>query len=152
MLTKRMYGTEMSPVRGPFGLYSGQMRGGITKIQHNAGWFNRAGELLGWGDLCAVDFLAIASTLPHGTPFVVLSEDAWRFNHADVKRAGITNYDYERPGTDWVVRHADKIVRNERCYVVERSWTRSDSRWETYGELPFRVISREAARQIILFG
>lgn len=142
-LTKRMYGTEINSIRGPFGLRSGQMSGGGGKIQHNAGWFNRQGQLLGWGDMGPSDFTAIAAELPQDEVFVVLDEEAWRFNGKE---------DYEEQGTDHVVAHADMIVRNGRCYIVDRHWDRHDSRWQTVRGIRFRFINREAARQIILFG
>lgn len=144
MLTKRMFGTEMSPVRGPFGLCSGMMCGDDGKIRHNAGWFNRKGELLGWGDMGPRAFTAIATELPRDEMFIILGESAWRF---DFRAHGIT--DYEQPGTDYVVRKADMLIRSGRCYTVDVS---DGSRWETRRGIDFRVISREAARQIILFG
>lgn len=145
-LTKRMYGTEMSSVRGPFGLRSGQMCRDGVKVKHNAGWFNRAGELLGWGDMSTADFAAIATELPRDEVFIVLDEYAWRFDFRD---HGIV--DYERPGVDYVVAKASSLVRNGRCYIIG-GHQHHGTRWEHYRGLRFRVITKEAARQIILFG
>jgi len=73
------------------GLYTGQMRGpnpnyqgpptgnkNIVVIGHNAGWFNEAGEKLGWGDLSQLDIEKLMVSLEHGEKFFIVEEEAWR--------------------------------------------------------------------------
>ena len=55
----------------------------VTKkvIFHNAGWYNKKGDEIGWGDLSFGDLLNIKTGLRTGEVFIVLSE----LNRSDKK-------------------------------------------------------------------
>lgn len=55
-----------------FGIHEGQVR--ADDFVHNGGWYNAAGEKLGWGDLTGRDIERIASELIEGEAFYILSE------------------------------------------------------------------------------
>ena len=72
-LTKGMFGTELNPVEH-FGLSCGLMYSSNTSIGHNAGWFNRDGERLGWGDISNWHVRRIQDQLEPTQFFIVLPE------------------------------------------------------------------------------
>ena len=55
-----------------FGIHEGAIR--ADDFIHNGGWYNAAGEKLGWGDLAGRDIERIASELVEGEAFYILSE------------------------------------------------------------------------------
>ena len=76
-LTKGMFGmgygrVDSRPARELFGFSSGH----ISKqdLIHNGGWYNKAGEWLGWGDLSPLNLKRLAEVLEEGEMFVVLYE------------------------------------------------------------------------------
>jgi hypothetical protein len=76
-LTRGMFGmgddgVDPRPARALFGFSSGN----CVRIDfvHNGGWYNKAGEWLGWGDLCPSDLERIAAVLDEGEMFVILRE------------------------------------------------------------------------------
>jgi hypothetical protein len=121
-LTKNMYGTESRRTGNLFGLACGQMRG--RQFVHNGGWYNKAGEKLGWGDLSVDDFMTIALELEEGEVFIVLHERAsfWQF----VTRPGLlgsdaqTAVDINSPGLDYVSENAAYIIAPCEIFVVDR--------------------------------
>lgn len=58
---------------GQLSLREGQLRT-ITQVAHNAGWADRFGQPIGWGDLNPADLHRVASALPPGEAFVAVSE------------------------------------------------------------------------------
>jgi hypothetical protein len=120
-LTKGMYGTEFNQTSGLFGLRCGQMRNIGT---HNSGWYNRAGEKIGFGDLTVGDFERIASELEDNDMFIVLKEDDsfWNF----VTKPGLvgsmasTSPDVQAPGVDYVAEHAQYAIVASEMYVIDK--------------------------------
>lgn len=120
-LVKGMYGHEFSPTRNaPFGLMCGQMRA-RSSFGHNAGWYNKKGEKLGFGDLNGKDIQNIQNGLEQDELFIILSELAsfWKFvrrpgavgSMADVDR----QKEYE-PGQEYVSKHFMYCVTKEKVF------------------------------------
>jgi len=91
----------------------GQMR--ATDTFHNAGWYNRAGDKIGWGDLDYREVAEIPSRLSSGELLYVLPEykSFW-----DLKDAGL---DESRPGLDWIWEHAEATVTKNGIIII-RDW------------------------------
>lgn len=119
MLKKGMYPDRGSP--GRFGLRSAQLRARDDTIVRDAGWYNGAGEKLGWGDLSDGDFKRIAAELKRDEMFVVLDQRASHFaflfpeSHAWAKPNGRPN----APGRAYVARHARYAILPGRVCVID---------------------------------
>ena len=102
-LTQGMYGSEMSRKSNLFGLRCGQMHA-HPKFTHNSGWFNKAGEKLGWGDLSGADMLRIAGELKSGETFTVLGEgdSYWELCGGDLSESN--------PGLDYIEKCAMYVL------------------------------------------
>ncbi|MFA5830562.1 MAG: hypothetical protein WC878_01905 [Candidatus Paceibacterota bacterium] len=116
-LVKGMYGSERKPTGDLFGLRCGQERF-KNRIIHNGGWYNQAGEKLGWGDLSREDFERISKELDYGGElFIVLNshDSFWKFT---------TNFDgfnVGSPGIDYVTKHAQYIILRNQLYKIDTS-------------------------------
>ena len=119
------------------GLHSGQMRNSPTRA-HNGGWYNAAGEKLGWGDLTLEDLERVAGLLEPNDVFVVLPESAsfWGFvthNPGTTGAACTTDPTELSPGVDYVVEHAylmavDGVVHDVDRPELDRSMTQEELR------------------------
>ncbi len=74
-LTRGMFGmggVDPRPARALFGFSSGN----YARIDfiHNGGWYNKAGEWLGWGDLSPSDLERIAAVIEDDELFVIVHE------------------------------------------------------------------------------
>lgn len=157
-LTKGMYGTQLEPRVGLFGLHCGQLCSGLVRIFKNAGWYNKRGERLGWGDLSQKNLREIFKEIPDGEIFIILGEtDAfWNF----VTKLGVvgslckTKSRIQAPGIDYVFNKCRAIVaRNKLYYVIndgtkERDMKSERGAWKVSG-LKFMVINRKTARALI---
>src|SRR6185369_424422 len=80
----------------------------------NAGWYNKAGEKLGWGDLSTDDFFRIRRELEDGEMFIILSERDSFWNFATqpglLGHNVVTKPDVEAPGVDYVAAKARYII------------------------------------------
>lgn len=80
-LIQGMFGSEFNPKKAdafPY-LRCGQMRS--LYFCHNAGWYNKHGEKIGWGDLNLSDFKKLRDGLLSTEAFLILSESDsfWKF-------------------------------------------------------------------------
>jgi hypothetical protein len=122
----------------PFGMQYGQIQCRPEKITHNSGWYNGAGEELGFGDLSDENALTLCRELEDGDLFVVLSEE-------DTARYTTT------PGPEYVADRCMMVIALGRMFKVD-----------CYGEMPpgkralgraiFETITKEEARALILEG
>lgn len=123
-LIKSMYGSEFYPVDprdSRFGLNTGQMRS--LSMTHNSGWYNKAGEKLGWGDLSPQDFERIKAELEDGELFIILGErdSFWNFV-TEIGKTGATSTvtpDVEAPGVDYVVEKASYVITRDGIYYLD---------------------------------
>ncbi|MBU6427357.1 hypothetical protein KGQ27_03975 [Patescibacteria group bacterium] len=153
-LTKGMYGHEFHPTSEQFGLSCGQMRG--EQIVHNGGWYNKAGEKLGWGDLGPRDFLRVSNEMDDGDLFIVLPEQAsfWNF----VTRPGIVGGmsavkpDVNAPGVDYVAENARYIITRHQCYLVDECGFCKDKDIVLHHGVAFKPLTKEAAKKFIAEG
>lgn len=105
-----------------FGLREAQMRVSSEKCAHNAGWYNAAGERLGWGDLSFADLAAIAAGLEEGDVFIVLPEVQAHFAFVFPRRFRWVGRrrTADAPGPAYVRRHAQYAVVKGRPYAIDR--------------------------------
>lgn len=152
-LTKGLYGHEFESKSRLFGLRCGQMRGGPAKLTHNSGWYNKAGEKLGFGDLSTEDFQRIYAELNDDEMFIVLGErdSFWNF----VTRPGLIGSmaevkpDVEAPGVDYVAEHCVYVIDRNGIYLVDSYGSRKETMVNVQG-LPFKVLTREAVKALIV--
>jgi hypothetical protein len=122
-----------------FGLSDGQMRRGDAKITHNSGWYNKSGEILGWGgDLAVADMKRIREGLEPGELFIILSDQ-------DARYARSGKPDLDAPGVTYVAGHCRYIIDREKIYVIREY---KESSWTIDGVTP-ELISRTRAKKII---
>lgn len=148
-LTKGMYGHEFNPTGEMFGLRCGQMRGGDTRMTRNSGWYNKAGEKLGFGDLSAKDFQRIASELEDGELFVILGEQDsfWNF----VGSMAETKPMVEAPGVDYVAEHAIYVIARNQLYRVDHWGYLKENTMEWRG-LQFKLLKQETVKALMIAG
>lgn len=80
---------------------------------HNAGWYNKLGEKIGWGDLSVVCLQNIPRLLPPGEVFVVLSEGD---SHWQVPKGTDPN----NPGLEYLASIAMAVATPTGWYVLPR--------------------------------
>ncbi len=150
-LTKGVYGHEFRPASNLFGLSCGQIRS--KDFVHNGGWYNRAGEKLGWGDLSVDDFQRIYRELNDDELFIILGErdSFWNF----VTRPGLigsmaeTEPTVEAPGVDYVAEKCRFIIGRNGLYLVDEYGSRKEDIVNIDG-LPFRVLTCDTAKTLIV--
>ncbi len=163
-LTKGMFGSEFDSKSPIFEIHTGQQRS--PSIVHNGGWYNKAGEKLGWGDLNDRDFKQISKGLEKDQLFIVLNErdSFWNFVNFDKPfaygwQAG-TKPDEKAPGVDYVVNHARYIISSSKIYCIDEYKNYNDGDifdWEK--ELPhlkmkiaFTMLKREGVSKLVKEG
>lgn len=145
-LTKGMYGSQFERASRLFGLSCGQIRG--KDFVHNGGWYNKAGEKLGWGDLAVEDFQKIRRELEEGEMFIILGEQDsfWNFTTTP----GLLGHNWgtkptiEAPGVDYVAAKARFIITKDGYHFVD-DHSRKDE-WVNFDGLEFRVVPRANAK------
>ena len=150
-LTKGMYGHQFNPTDRTFGIACGQIRN--RDMIHNGGWYNKAGEKLGWGDLSPDDFMRIRRELEDGELFIILYEQDsfWNF----VLRPGLIGSmaqvkpDVEAPGVDYVTQKCAYIIGNGKFYVVPDYRMAADAETMERDGMLFSVLSRDEAKNLI---
>jgi hypothetical protein len=136
-----------------FGLMGGQCRNRATSLARNAGWYNKTGEKLGWGDLSVLDARRIAAGLRKGELFLVLSEKAaWLDFVTHVKR-GRKSYmkispREKAPGKRYVADHATYVFAPRKLYLVDRYGVLKRRVWR-YRGLVFEVIRPDRLEELI---
>lgn len=145
MLTKGIYGAEFSGNTGPFGLKTGQMRGGKDRLSKNHGWYNKAGEKLGFGDLATRDIARIMCEIPEDELFITLGEQDsfWAFTKrtpgAVIGSQMQKTPEEAAPGTEYVAEHARHIFALGKAYMVDEFGSQSKNTWMHDGVV-FHVI------------
>jgi hypothetical protein len=152
-LKKEMYYRERGRrPSGLFGLLNGQLSGRRVRAAKNAGWYNRDGEKLGWGDLSFDDIVRIRDGLRPGELFITLGErdSFWAF----VTRLGGPVGAMHRvrrkeraPGVRYVIDHCSFIIAPGKLYLVSR-YPETRKTWRPRG-LRFRIIDLDAARALV---
>lgn len=151
-LTKGMYGHEFRNTSSLFGIRCGQCRS--QDMVHNGGWYNKAGEKLGWGDLSPEDFLKIAKELEEGELFIILPESAsfWNFveNIGAIGSMCTTKPDIEAPGVDYVAENASYVIAKSAVYLVNRyDCHRQEGEVVTHYGLSLRVLRPDSFRTML---
>lgn len=152
-LIKGMYGSEFDRTGNLFGLRCGQMRGSSARMGKNNGWYNKAGEKLGFGDIAVEDFQRIVLEIEEGELFITLGEQDsfWNF----VTRPGITggmsarSADESAPGAEYVAEHCTYILSKDGMAVVS-DYSREGETERNINGLQLKVLTREAAKALIL--
>ena len=152
-LTKEMYYPlgRKTPASRLFGLWCAQMRHRRIRVAKNAGWYNRRGEKLGWGDLSRDDLRRIETEIARDELFIVLPEreSFWAFVTKSPGPTGneATTSPKERvPGIQYVLEHASMIIAEGRFFLVSDFEDRKRIQFQT---IRFRVITRQVARELV---
>ena len=150
-LTKGMY--QIGP-RKPavFGLTDGQTR--RRDMVHNGGWYNRAGEKLGWGDLSPKDFQRISKELEGGELFIVLREtdSFWNFvvyNPGTTGGACVTEEAEKAPGVEYMIDHCAFIIERGELYYVDRCKEVEEETFLSRDGLEFRKVGVDGVRTML---
>ena len=56
-LTQETFSLMKTPVPNPWGIVAGQKRNPKERVIESAGWYNKEGEYIGFGDLSAMDLM-----------------------------------------------------------------------------------------------
>ena len=150
-LSKGMYGSEFRNAETMFGIRCGQMRG--RDMVHNGGWYNSAGEKLGWGDLAPEDFLRISAELEDGELFIILGEhdSFWNFvtsNPGPIGSCAKTEPTADAPGVDFVSDKCRYIIAKGQYYYVDQ-FGHFEGKTVNHSGLNFTVLNRGEAKAII---
>lgn len=154
-LVKGMYRLEFRVEgRAPlFGLYYGQYRHRDNSYGHNAGWYNKLGEKLGYGDLSVNDVKRIAAELEEGELFITMGEQDsfWKFvtfNPGTIGAHCATSPEEQAPGQKYVAEKAVYVITKGKIYVGDEGWKRNDilAKKSAAVGVPFEAIS---AKQLL---
>lgn len=146
-LTQGMFGSEFGAKKeNPFKLQTGQMRA-AAKMTHNSGWYNAAGEKIGWGDLAAYDMLEIKYNLEPNEVFIVLSESDSFWNFVMPGRIALigsmceTEPTEQSPGSEYVMQKMSYVITQDDVFYVTDD---EDSKMEEWfvGDILVIPISR----------
>ena len=90
---------------------------------HNAGWYSRSGDKIGWGDLSPTSIRSIAANLEEGQVFLVLPEQAsfWNFVNRPGPIGALADVDRKsekRPGMEYLVEHVMFVIGPGKWYLV----------------------------------
>jgi hypothetical protein len=153
-LTKGMFGSQFDRRNAVAfaGLSCGACRG--NDFVHNGGWYNKAGEKLGWGDLSPDDFNKISQELEEGELFIILyeSDSFWNFvthNPGIIGSMCAVQPTAEAPGVDFVSEKCAYVIANGQLYYVDRYGDSDKETLVTRDGLEFKVLKREAAKALI---
>lgn len=148
-LTKGMYGTEFDSRSRLFGLACGQMRVRRT-FGHNAGWYNKKGEKIGWGDLETKDIKNIQNEINEDELFIILSESAsfWKFVRRPGPIGSMSDVDHQSeyaPGQEYVAKYFMWCVSKKGVFYNGRNGYDSsyNSHQEVDGIHLFPMLSSE---------
>lgn len=154
-LTKGMFSHEFDRRNASTfaGLGCGQMRG--LDFIHNGGWYNKAGEKLGWGDLSPDDFRRILQELEEGELFIILYErdSFWNFvthNPGIIGSMCTTKPTAEAPGVDFVAEKCAYIIAARGQLYYTDCWGGFDKETlTTIDGLELKVLKRDAVRTML---
>jgi len=121
-LVKGMYG-GFKDASDLFGIREGRCLS--DDYCHNAGWYNKAGEKLGWGDLRLDDMQRIACNLEEGELFIILGEQDSFWKHVEridgPASMGMVKVDKEAemdPGKEHVIKTARFAIAPGKVYAL----------------------------------
>lgn len=137
------YGTDASNITGPFGMRQSQIR--AHEICHNAGWYNKNGEKIGWGDLDGRDFIRIMEELPEGEFFIVLGEGD---SYWDADSRPLSKTDPK----EYMIQYARMIIQKDKTYSISDRNAGEESFLlapRSQDRIPCSKISRSDARKLI---
>lgn len=144
MQLTRVLFESATPAALAMGLHSGQER--CQSIVNRTGWYNLAGEMLGWGDLNEEDVIRIMCQSVDDDVFLVLrsTESFWRFD--DHRFTDATQADIAKPGTDYVVNNAWLAITSEGLFFVDSI---DDPAWASMGNFgPLPSMHKETLFEI----
>jgi hypothetical protein len=140
-LTKGMFGmgygrVDSRPARELFGFSSGHIS--RQDLIHNGGWYNKAGEWLGWGDLSPLNLKRLAEVLEEGEIFVVLYER---------DRAG---NGCEDATPTFLAENAGYVVTKDVVHYVDRYGdSKGEKTVDMHYDLTCQVLSPEAFAKML---
>jgi len=110
LLVKGVYGLETNPKKTPFGLLNHQFR--LDGLLNNAGWFNKYGEKLGYGDITIADLKKVSASIPKDELFIILPEfeTSWSMP---------SSLDSSAPGLDYVTQNCSWCILSNTIYRIK---------------------------------
>ena len=152
-LTKGCFGHQFKSniLRGFEFLRCGQMRRKET-FGHNAGWYNKLGEKIGWGDLNKEDVVQLTKTLQDGELFITLGEQDsfWNF----VTKIGVigsmcaTKEEEKEPGPYYVAEKARFVITNKGVFTAKSDYDDGRVDYEIEGIKIKRITREEILRMM----
>jgi len=133
-------------------LRCGQMRS-RENFGHNAGWYNKKGEKLGWGDLNKKDVEMIQTSLQEGELFITLSEhdSFWKFvkSFGPIGSMCTTDQDEDNPGIDYVAEKSRYIIaRNELFVNADEFWLKPGEK-KIVDDIEFTGLSIDEIKELM---
>lgn len=96
----------------------GQIRG--KDFCHNAGWYDKSGKKIGWGDLDIKDLNNIRKNLPEGEALFILGEQDsfWNFvkSFGPIGSFCSTDEKEKIPGIDYVLDKFRYMIKDGKIY------------------------------------
>jgi hypothetical protein len=130
-----------------FGIVYGQTRPRFCRLAKNAGWYNKNGEKLGFGDLSSQDLNNISQDIKENELFIVLNESdaSWYFTPTG-KGAKKPKLKEDSPGKDYVSNHCYFLVTRKKVFYVSDVYK---AKHFVRNKVKIYVLSREEAKKLI---
>jgi hypothetical protein len=120
MYYQRLDGQTFHESSTLFGLQNGRICE-FERVLHDARWYNRYGEKLGWGDLVPEDFERIASGLKSDELFIILRKvDMYRDSYV---RAGS---DEDHPPLEYLLRESVSSSSGQKKFLKSQTVNRKE--------------------------
>lgn len=154
-LTKGMYTrvwnreTKKDEASTAFGLRDGQC--GNDECAHNGGWYNKAGEKLGWGDLNSQQVLRISQEIQEWEVFYVLPEGASHWDFVRWSKKNDMSYtvapDASAPGVKYVQEKCMWVIkRGEILRVSDYGYAKGEREGTFRNTFTYKIISPEMVK------
>ncbi len=119
MQPTRVLFESATPQALALGLRSGQERS--HPVVSRCGWYNLAGEMLGWGDLDEEDVIRIMSDCKDENVFLILynAETFWRRDQDGLTWSDATQVEIAKPGSKYVINNASVVITVEGLFFVD---------------------------------
>jgi len=153
-LTRGCFGSafEQEKVSGFEFLSCGQMRV-KEHFGHNAGWYNKSGEKIGWGDLNVEDVKKLMRNLQPGELFITVSEhdSFWKFvtSFGPIGSMCSTDPQEQEPGIDYLAEKSRYIIAPRELFCNgDEFWMKPGEKKEMDG-ITFTALSIDEIKELM---
>lgn len=155
-LSKGCFGNQFKgeKVSGFEFLHCGQIRS-KEHFGHNAGWYNKKGEKIGWGDLDVKDIKSLMKTLQKDELFITLGEhdSFWKFVTAFNGPIGsmcATDKTEKEPGIDYIAEHARFIISHNEIFSNCNQFFEEPGTKQEIDGIEFTYLTMEEVKGLML--